>query len=293
VHVLKDLPPEAWVLGERADTVSPPGLGIMFSLEGLARLARHVVKSYVDRAPTDLDVDFNWRASLPGQIRVQLAPQYWLWNADAFHHKSVDRYFSGFVGHLMEALAERGEGVTDMKTVLQRIEELVPGTAEGAAKNMMVAIYALWHRVLAPDDHRPEANDFLVKYEDLLSQSEMPSFVVGLLTSEMPEWTDEQWRQLATTRRAQRSEAQHLELPSSVDAALQAMAALKMQEVGNLDEAQAFAGFAVEEMPGNESLIAWEARLLAGEAPELDLRALVLRLDPAAEPQKEEAAAPG
>lgn len=293
VHVLKDLPPEAWVLGERADTVSPPGLGIMLSLEGLARLARHVVKSYVDRAPVDVDADFNWRASLPGQIQVQLAPQYWIWNSDAFHHKSVDRYFTGFVGHLMDAIAERSEGVTDMKTVLQRIEELVPGTANGAAKDMMVAIYVLWHRVLAPDDHRPEAAGFLAKYEDLLSQPGVPSFVVGLLTSEMPEWTDEQWQELATERRAQRSEAQHLELPPSVDAALQVMAAMRMRDVGHIEEAEAFTGFAVEEMPGDESLIEWEARLLAGETSELDLRVFVLRLDPGAESQKAATTASG
>jgi hypothetical protein len=291
VHVLEDLPAETWALAEKADTVSPPELGIVFSLEGLLRLARHVVKSYVNRAPASVDVDFNWRASLPNQIRVQWAPQYWLWNADAFHHKSVDRYFSGFVGHLMEALAKRGDGVTDMDTVLERIEELVPGTAEGAAKNMMVAIYALWHRVLVPDNHRPGAPDFLAKYEGLLSQPEMPSFVVGLLTHEMPEWTVEQWRQLATARRAQRSEALHLELPSTVDAALQIMAAMKMQEGGNVDQAQAFAGFAIEEVPGNESLIEWEAQLLAGETSEPDLRALVLQLAPETEEQEKAAAA--
>ncbi len=55
VHVLEDLPPEAWMLGERADTVSPPDMGIMLSLEGLARLSRHVIRSYVDSAPTEID----------------------------------------------------------------------------------------------------------------------------------------------------------------------------------------------------------------------------------------------
>lgn len=42
VHELMDLPPEAWVLGDQADTVAPPKLGTMLSLEGMARLApRH------------------------------------------------------------------------------------------------------------------------------------------------------------------------------------------------------------------------------------------------------------
>jgi hypothetical protein len=286
VHALSDLPPEAWIFGNHAETVSPVDLGTMLSLEGLARLARHVVRSYIASAPAEVDETFNWRARLPGVLQMRAAPQYWIWNADGFHHQSVDRYFSGFVDQLTEVIAGRDEGVTNMKAVLQRIEELVPSTADGVAKDMMVAIYVLWHRVLGPDDHRPEAADFLAKYGHLLNQPGMPAFVVGLLTSEMPKWTDEQWRELAVERRVQRSNAQHLELPPSVDSALQVIVAIRMRDGGHSEEAQTLAAFAVEEMPGNESLVEWEDRFSAGETPELDLRALVLRLDPGVESQK-------
>ncbi|MGI8412912.1 MAG: hypothetical protein ACR2QA_10605, partial [Solirubrobacteraceae bacterium] len=45
--------------------------------------------------------------------------------------------------------------------------------------------------------------------------------------------------------------------------------------------------FAVEELPGNEPLIAWEAGLATGRASGLDLRALVLGLQPGTETQEE------
>ena len=286
VHVLEDLPPEAWVLGERADTVSPPRMGTMLSLEGLARLARHVVRSYVDRAPVEVDPTFNWRASLPGQVRVQLAPQYWIWNAERFDHESASRYFSGFVGHLADTFAGRNEGVTDMRAVLERIEQLLPGTADGPVKTLMVAIYALWHRTLAPSDH-PRAGSLLATHEHLLQQAELPSFVAGLLSDQLPEWTDDQWHTLATDRRAQRSRRRHLDLPAGFDAALHVIAAERLMEAERTDEARTLASFAVEELPGDEPLVAWEARLATGQPAELDLRALVLGLQPGAGPQEE------
>ncbi len=287
VHVLEDLPREAWFLGDQADTVSPPGMGIMLSLEGLARLARHVVKSYIDRGPVEVDPTFDWRASLPGQVRMQLAPQYWIWNAERFDHESASRYFSGFVGHLADAFAGRNEGVTDLRAVLERIEQLLPGTADGLVKMLMVAIYALWHRMLAPSDHRPSAATLLAKHEHLLQRAEVPSFVAGLLSGQLPEWTDDQWYTLATDRRAQRSRRRHLELPAGFDAALQVMAAERLMEAERTEEAWTLARFAVEELPGNEPLMAWEAGLGTGQAPDPDLRALVLQLEPGAGPQEE------
>jgi len=282
VHVLEDLPPEAWVIADRADTVSPPDMGTMLSHEGLARLARHVVRRYVDSAPTEIDRTFNWRASLPGQVRMHLAPQYWIWNAEGFDHKSVSRYFSGFVGHLADTFAGRNDGPPDIRAVLERIEQLLPGTADGPAKTFMVAIYTLWHRALVPSSHRPNAASLLARYEPLLQQADMPSFVVGLLSDPMPTWTDDQWYAMATDRRTRRSTRRYLELPAGFDAALQVMAAERLMEEGRVDEAHTLARFGVEELPGNEPLIAWESELLTGHISKLDMNALILGLEPGA-----------
>jgi hypothetical protein len=285
LHVLEELPPEAWVLGERADTVSPPDMGTMLGLEGLARLARHMVKSYVARAPAEVDPTFNWRANLPGQLRVQFAPQYWIWNAEGFDNRSASRYFSGFVGNVADTLAGRNEGVTDIRPVLERIEQLLPGTANEPGKTLMVAIYALWHRTLGPSDHRPRAVSFLHQNEHLLQRAELPSFVAGLLTDQMPDWTDDEWHALATDRRAERSRRRHLELPPGFDAALQVMAAEWLMAAGRTDEARTLARYAIEELPGNEPLMEWEAGVATEQAPNLDLRAIFLSLQPDGEPE--------
>jgi hypothetical protein len=81
VHALIDLPPEAWSWTGSAETVDVAGLGRILTIEGLSRLARHVVRAFLDAAPTDVDRNFDWRGAVPGQLTVTLAPQYWLWQA--------------------------------------------------------------------------------------------------------------------------------------------------------------------------------------------------------------------
>ena len=285
VHVLDDLPPEAWVIGDRAETVSAPGAGLMLTLEGLSRLAHHVIKSYVRRAPVEVDTSFDWRAALPGQVKVRLAPQYWIWNAEAFDHKSTSRYFGGYVAHLVDVIGERHEGVVDMSTVLERIEQLLPGTADGPAKEFMLAIYALWHGLIEPDKRRPRAAKLLADHGHLLERPGLAAFVTSVLLNVLPEWTEDDWYELAANRRRGRATGGSVELPAGVDAALQVIAAQQLVKAGRRDNARELAGFAVEELPGNESLIEWEAAVVTGVDAEIDLRQLVFDIAPVVGPQ--------
>jgi hypothetical protein len=263
VHTLWDMPSEAWVLNDRADTVSPGDLGTMLSLEGMARLARHVIRAYVTGAPTGVDPSFTWREDLPGIVRMRLAPQYWIHGDAGFDHKSAANYFEGFVENLVESLAGRGDGAADMRKVLERIETLVPGIAGSDAKTIMVAIYALWHRILDKAHHRPGADAFLAKHGHLLEVPSITSFVVRLFFNEVSEWSTEQWESLAKQRSADRQRQNAQPIPAAFDAALQAFVAERLMADGRPDEAVAYAARAVEELPGSEQLIGWEARLVS------------------------------
>jgi hypothetical protein len=284
VHALRELRYEAWMHGSEFETVAPANERLMLTHVGLLRLARHVLKNYVDRAPVGLDADFDWRAYLPGTVMMRAAPQYWIWQAPGFDHKSVTRFFSGFVEHLVAILAGREEGLTDMTPVLERIEKLVPGLSDGSAKAMMVAIYALWHGI-ARDHHRPEASQFLAKYQPLLDPPAIPAFVTGLLLGTLPSWRAEQWQALATDRRQERAQRYHLQLPASLDAALQVAAAQELAQSDDLPRARKHAGFAVEELPGDEQLLIWEPLLGTDDAVAIDVWKVALQ--PQAPPEEE------
>jgi hypothetical protein len=275
VHVLAELPPEAWALGDSSDTVSPPGLGTMLSLEGLARLARHVVRSYVARAPDGVDPNFDWRASLPGILQMRTAPQYWVWMADGFDRDSAERYLSGFLDLVVQVLAGQADGLPDMSAVLERIEGLLPKSA-GEKKEGLVAIYVLWHRLIDPSGRRPQAERLLTENEALLETPGIAAFAVGLLTDQLPDWSVGEWQALALARLSERGQRRHRELPPTLDAALWIKAAEHLAAAGRWEEARSAASHAVEEVPGNEMLLDWEEAIMGGEEPEIDLHRLVL-----------------
>ncbi len=278
VHSLVDLPEEAWVFSDGADTVVVPGREPMLTLEGLSRLARHVIRQYVDRAPDGTGEEFNWRAALPGLIHAHLAPQYWLWQHGGFDHDSAERYLTGFIEHLVGL--ERSEPIADLTGVLEAIEQQVRGLQVGPARSAMLAIYLLWHRVTAAELHRPDAEAILALAAEELAPPGMTGFAVSLLVGPTPDWTAQQWTELAADRVDQRRLRSHLQLPRGFDAALHVMTAERLLDEGRPDEANAAAARAVEELPGCEPLIAWEQAIEHGEAIELDLHAVAFGKPP-------------
>lgn len=83
LHELRHLDPRAWPLVGDAEVLDPVSGDPMLTHRGLDRLARHVVRTFVDRAPTGRDEDFRWREHLPNLVHARLAPEYYLGHAEA------------------------------------------------------------------------------------------------------------------------------------------------------------------------------------------------------------------
>lgn len=77
VHWLAELREKYWIQPNHPETVralveTDPEI---LTLEGMRRIATHVVKNYVARSPKGV-VPFDWRSELPGTAKVPLASQY-------------------------------------------------------------------------------------------------------------------------------------------------------------------------------------------------------------------------
>jgi len=283
VHGLVDLPDEARFLPDQADTLWLPEYGTILTLEGLHRLARHVIRAYIGAAPTGVDA-FDWRSNVPGILRVQWDPMYWVYNPNGFDHRSAPRRFAGFVQNFLSVEAGHNEAVADMRQVLELIEQQVPTLADGPGKDAMLGIYMLWDSKMVSELRRPDAKRFLAKHGGSLRGASMTAFITYLLAGQPPDWSVDQWSELATSRRADRERLRENEIPATLDAALNVLAAEASHDAGRLDEATRFAAWAVEELPGNTTLLDWEQKVAAGQPRHIDLTALVggRTLDPGA-----------
>jgi hypothetical protein len=276
VHLLEALAPELWAITDRADTLRWEGRSVL-SLEGMNRLCRHVIRTFVDRAPTELDTSFDYRERLPGIVKVQLAPQYWIWKPDGFTVERSPGVLEGFVELLLDPEAE----VVDLSGVLDKIEATLPSTARLEDRQPMVAIYVLWHAFLSREHHRPNAEEIIERYDQDLDSPSVIGFAVRLLTSNEVEWSHQQLTALVARRRDELRRGRGQPLPARIDAALLLATAIGGWEAGRVADAVVLISEAVDALPGCEELIALEGAAARGNKPRIDLRDFVVGQEPA------------
>lgn len=267
VHALEALVPELWAISHRSDTLWWKGRKVL-GLEGLDRLARHVIMAFVARSPVGIDPEFRYREHLPGIVRVPIAPQYWIWDADRFSGKRAASVLNGFCEILVDPSRPT---LPDMSSVLERIEKMVGSTAAGDARESMVALYCMWHSLLLPEHHRPAAAEAMAIYQSDLDHPCSAGFVARFLTGHPIEWTTAELVALTRERQADlRRPHPRQPLPPQLDAALLVLAAERTWASGDINGALGLLSDAVETLPGNPVAISLEEEAINGTPPNLE-----------------------
>jgi hypothetical protein len=259
VHALEQLVPEMWAMTDRADAITIDSRQVL-SLEGLNRLCRHVIRRYVERASTDLDGAFNYRTALPGIVRMPLAPQYWIAQAGGLLVDRAPAVFHGFLEVLLPLLrGDSKELPVDMTDVLERVEKVLPGEASAAKRRPLLALYLLWHRLVPPEFHRPSPDAILDRFlADFDESPNITTFAVGLILDIEVPWTIDELEDLVAERVNDLSRGRGQPLPVLFDAALHLTLARELWKDGRAEDALRAVGRAVETVPGDAKLIAFE-----------------------------------
>jgi len=136
---------------------------------GLVRLSRHVLASFIEGQPTVQHEEYPWRAELPGQVQMALAPQYWVGRPEGFHAAHARERFSGFVDHLVTNLSKAPVPILDLRPLMERIEMLAP-SAKPAERMAMLALYAMFNLMIPEETRRPNWREFLSRWNTELAK---------------------------------------------------------------------------------------------------------------------------
>lgn len=256
----------------------------MLTLEGLNTVARHVVRTYVRRGPTDVETTYSWRDHLPNVIKAQLAPEFYLGHRDAMDSRTAATRAGEFLTYTIEAMAGRSDFTIDMRPALSRIEQLLATERSPSVREPMLAVYLLWHRLLPPEVHQPNPETTIEAAVDELQCAGLYSFAVAVLLDLEPPWDVDEWCELAEQRYEELHSRRPVEFPARFDSALWLRLCEVLQVEGAQCAARAALSRAVECSPGNQELLSLEREMEAGAAITMDVRTFLI--DPL--PQKDE-----
>jgi hypothetical protein len=193
------------------------------TFRGLFRVAEQVVRHFITTQEKVDAEDIEWPSELPGGFTVELAPSYWIGNANTFQPSKAHGRLSAFLDQAQEALSGGGS-VTDLRAVLLKIESLITkGSGSIPQRRATAALYVLYHTLVKPNpdlDRIKVSDDVFARCEELLKVCSMESLVTRLLLGDEFEWPREECAAVASAYAEQKFSSESVSLPAETEAAL-------------------------------------------------------------------------
>lgn len=159
------------------------------TIAGLHRIALHVLIKFAGEGPRIETESLAWRDELPGIVKMNLGPQYWI-GADAPVSKDFAlSLYGGFLSQVKVCVG-KGGSLTDLRSrlphTLKLIQSLGPQNRERDAMLCMHNFY----NTLVKDGGKSEGHDEVrAVYEDERTECSFPKLLIeSMLTDDLP-WT--------------------------------------------------------------------------------------------------------
>lgn len=278
VHTLRELPRYLTVGPSTIDTCRLEGEPAL-TFHGLARVARHVIREFVLRAPKCEHESFDYRKDLPNIVRMRLAFSIWGTWSSGYDHKSARRYLGGFLEDLTTVLTSTPAAtlhLTDVRPLVAKVEALVPGLAQPEQRLPLLALYFLFHRLSPVEHHRPKFKEFFKRYAADFTAPSIESMLVHVLEEEAPTWTLEEFEEMRRSYFRQRYVKNGVEFGPTLEAAITLFSAEMHRATGHEDRARELVAEAVENLPGQVPLFEFARSLSADSLPSIEWRTLLL-----------------
>lgn len=270
VHTLRELPKVLTTISHHNDTFDVFGKP-MLTLQGLARVAKHVIKEFVYRgAKVDWE-DYDYRSNLPNIVYgLRLAERYWIWQREGYNHKSAYRYLNGFLSELTAVLMkETGAQITNITQILEEIEKQVKGLANYKQRLPMLTLYLLFHVYLPKECHRPNCDDLIDKYVDDFTHSTVEALLVSVLVKNFLTMSVDEFEETRNMYFSQRHKKNAIEFGHVFEAAITLALAEMYRQNGNETRSRELVSETVEIYPGHVGLLEFENKI-KDELPEIN-----------------------
>ena len=188
LHSLEELPSLLKLPFGHRETIKIDGTTFL-TMQGIARLARHVITEFVKRQPKMVKEEYDYSKERFGIIYAPVAPKYWIWKPESVTNKAGKAILEGFLSQITDHFwTDPAEGVTDLREMLTKVETKLPGM-NSDQRRPFLALYFAFNQSAPP--HMQMKNIEVIK-ESYGSEIEKPSVeavLMHLVGGSVPKWS--------------------------------------------------------------------------------------------------------
>ena len=258
LHASKGLPREL-TLGRtsRAETTRV-GRKTILTFEGLGRLVRHVILQFILRQKSVAHEPCDYFGEEPGIVRMELAPEYWLHRPGDFTAKDGQKRLFAFCGQLAVAMrTDKPPAISDMRDMLRQARSRLTGMTR-KDRLPFIALYRLFNLVVPADDRIDDNGDIVRLYQRELALPTIEAMLFALLTQGAPPWPLEKHERTLRAYFVGKGRYQGIRMDSLLEVGLTLELAERFRAGGDTYRAKNLISFALENHPGNQSLMRFE-----------------------------------
>jgi hypothetical protein len=220
----------------------------LFTLEGLARLVRHIILEFVKRQPKVETEVYDYRLERHGIVQAEMSAEYWIGRPEALHPTKGRKHLEAFLGQFANYLQAKTP-ITSLRDVLPRIETLLPEITK-KQRRPLIALYCLYNRIVPEAERATGYQDILRRYQDELAEPSVEALATHLLLSVTPAWSIEAHEKLYTRYFDQRNRSNGLRVPTLFEAGFGLMLAERLRVGDQFDAARKVLRTSAENAPG-------------------------------------------
>lgn len=284
IHELKELPKLLTSGFHDGETFIVDRL-TMLTIQGMTRLARHVIKEYVKRQPRVATEVYDYRLERAGIVSAMPAPKYWIGSVEDLNVASGRDRLEGFLVQITAGLHDGADAeITDLRNVLEEIEKLLPNASK-AQRRSFLALYVLFNSLLSQESRMPGLERVLGSYQSELDCPSVEAMILHLLLGTMPNWPLEKHQALHDDYLREQGRPSSLRIPPILRSGLSLALAERYRVRGEERTARDLISTAVENFPAHLTLCDIEETFDPKEA--IPWKIEFLQLGPAPDPVDE------
>lgn len=272
IHQMQSLPTAiALPFGDREVTSVERRPALTF--QGLFRLTRHVMSTFVDGGPKVEREAYDYSLERAGIISMEVSAEHWVWRPLP-DPGSARRWLEGLLS-LTAAVVGRhhGASLVDLRLMLADLERLLPQAAP-VHRPAMLSLHILFNLQVAPELRTLGFDAFLNRHRVEASRPSVEALIVTTIFNANQEWAVEEHRAVLEQYFIERTRPKGLHAPRLFEAAACLALAEKYRLSGDIASARYHVDLSIGVHPSHAALRAFKEDYV--ETMQIDWRSILL-----------------